>query len=168
MECERKFLVDPCADFGVVGQPSVIRQGYVAVDNVAEVRVRMMTNAVIQNSATLCVKELRLGAIRGEYAWNIPLHDAEELLELASGRVLHKKRWKWGADEGGVWILDVFEGHLDGLVLAEWECSTSEEVLRRPQTVPTFVIREVTEEPQFRNHFLATSEGLTVAALMGS
>ena len=168
MEYERKYLVDPAREFGVQGLPCEIYQGYIAIDELAEVRVRILTDAMMQKSATLCVKERRLGAVRKEYELDVPVCDAEEMLELASNRILQKKRWKWDGGDGGEWILDVFEGRLHGLVLAEWECSTSEAVLRGPSMLSKSIVREVTEDPHFRNHYLATADGLTVASLVGS
>jgi CYTH domain-containing protein len=84
---------------------------------------------------------------------NIYLSPEEyEVLRVLPGRELRKRRHHFGR-----YSIDVFEGPLAGLVLAETEFHTEEEMLEHP--VPDFAIRDVSDDVRYTGGALA-SDGL--------
>jgi len=78
---------------------------------------------------------------------NIYLSQIEyEVLSVFEGNEIRKNRYPYGHD-GRKFSIDVFLGALHGLVLAETEFDTDEEV--RDFTAPTFAAREVTDDELF-------------------
>lgn len=148
LEIERKFLV---AGDGwrsrAKDEPFIYRQGYLALSEHAVVRVRL---SVTENAARLCVKERRVGATRGEFEYTIPVPDAEELLTLATGGLVEKRRFLVPHD-GHVWEVDEFSGANAGLVVAEIELESEDEVFARP----AWLGGEVTGDERYYNAFLA-------------
>ncbi len=85
---------------------------------------------------------------------NIYLTSAEyKLLAGLKGASLIKKRYTY-RNAGNAYGIDVFEGPLSGLVLAEIERHPDQEIEQLP--VPDFAIREVTDDPRFTGGELAT------------
>ena len=81
---------------------------------------------------------------------------AEEyrLLSALPGRVVRKTRHALGRIDGADVFVDVFEGPLSGLIMAEAEFETVEAMGRYP--MPDFAIREVTEDVRYTGGRLAT------------
>jgi CYTH domain-containing protein len=79
-----------------------------------------------------------------------------DLLLALPGCALRKRRHHY-AHGGTVFAIDVFEGQLDGLVLAEAEATTAAQL----GFIPTLPFRsiEVTGRPEFRGDCLAGSNG---------
>ncbi len=78
---------------------------------------------------------------------NFYLDDAEfAVLAQLPGRRLAKKRFKY-TWHGRIFSIDQFQNELDGLILAEIESLTDENLMTIP--VPDFAIREVTDEIEF-------------------
>lgn len=88
---------------------------------------------------------------------------AEEYQRLASldARQLVKQRYEY-LHQGRQYSIDVFEGALIGLILAEIECETTEEVAQLP--FPDFALRDVTVDPFFAGGALATLDHETFQA----
>lgn len=146
IEIERKFLVKGDAWRAVAGPPRTVRQGYLAADAPAVVRVR-----TIAGRAYLTVKTATPGRVRAEYEYQIPLHEAEEMLErLCAPRILEKRRHTVTWDELE-WMVDEFSGALEGLVLAEIELFYADQDV----ALPPWLGREVTGDPAYANHLLA-------------
>ena len=92
---------------------------------------------------------------------NMYLNEVEyEKLSHLAANSLVKKRYRYIHDEHQ-YAVDVFEGPLWGLILAEVECETLQEY-QLLQT-PSFALREVTSEPFFGGGNLA---GLTREAFL--
>lgn len=148
-EIERKFLVaGEVWRKAVVGQ-NKLRQGYVGQSDNASVRLR-----VEEDRAWLTIKSREPGLVRSEFEYPIPVEDAEQLLAVAAiGRVIEKTRHivEWA---GARWEVDVFEGDLSGLVMAEIELSSIDEEV----ALPEWVGREVTDDPAYRNDQLARAD----------
>jgi CYTH domain-containing protein len=88
----------------------------IANNNGQKVRVRI-ANGV----ATIAIKSRRRGPARTEFEYAIPCSDAEEMLRtMCSGNVLDKVR-HFVTYAGNTWQIDVYEGLLEGVVLAEIE-----------------------------------------------
>jgi CYTH domain-containing protein len=84
---------------------------------------------------------------------NMVLTDAEyALLKRLGGREIVKERHVL-PHVGRRWGVDVFRGALEGLILAEVECETREELATIAK--PPFALVEVTEDPFFTGGNLA-------------
>ncbi|SFP16488.1 CYTH domain-containing protein [Mesorhizobium sp. NFR06] len=145
-EVERKFLVSDPAWRSLVEAEIRIRQFYVAAQPGRTVRVRISDG----RSAKLTLKFGDRARERDEFEYPIPLHDAEELMAFAVGRVIEKTRHHV-RHRGYLYEVDVFGGKLAGLVVAELE--TPEHV--SDEMLPDWLGREVTGESRFYNASLA-------------
>jgi CYTH domain-containing protein len=143
MEIERKFLV---ADRSIVANLTgiAIRQGYLSVDPERTVRVRV---SGVRAFVTIKGASSRSGASRAEYEYEIPLPEAEELLdELALAPLIEKTRFRVAAGRL-VWEIDVFGGENDGLVVAEVELPSEATAV----ILPDWIGEEVTGDPRYYN-----------------
>jgi CYTH domain-containing protein len=80
------------------------------------------------------------------------LDDEYRQLSMLPGVQLQKRRYTY-ENLGLQYSIDVFEGPLAGLVLAEIECETTAELMRL--TLPNFVSKDVTDDPFFAGSTLA-------------
>jgi CYTH domain-containing protein len=69
------------------------------------------------------------------------------------GLRLTKVRHRLHASEGWLLSIDEFDGERAGLILAEAECDSAEELAAYP--TPEFAVREVTGEPEYTGSWLA-------------
>ena len=88
-EIERKFLVASEAWRPHVAQVLALRQGYLAAAPDRSIRVR-----IDRDTAWLTLKFGGAGLVREEFEYDIPVSDAEELMQSAIGIVLEKTRHK--------------------------------------------------------------------------
>src|SRR5262249_2027823 len=76
---------------------------------------------IANDVATIALKSRRSGLARTEFEYVIPYSAAEEMLRImCEGNVLDKAR-HFVSHAGNTWQVDVYEGLLDGVVLAEIE-----------------------------------------------
>lgn len=73
-----------------------------------------------------------------------------EILAVLPARELHKRRHHMGR-----YSIDVFEGLLQGLVLAETEFASEEEMRRHPD--PEFAVRDVTDDVRYTGGWLVAN-----------
>jgi CYTH domain-containing protein len=143
IEIERRFL---CRITDLKALSDVprwhIRQGYLT-DREPAVRIRRREDEYI-----LTFKAGR-GLVRREVELPVPPEIGAELMDMAGEHRLDKIRYQVGR-----WEIDLFEGKLTGLVLAEIELSSIDETLP-PAPVGMELGREVTEEGAFTNQRLA-------------
>lgn len=139
-EIERKFLVkegDWRAAEGVR-----YRQGY--LNSVKERVVRVRT---IGEQGYLAVKGLTVGASRLEFEYEIPVRDAEQMLDELCERSLIEKDRRKVQHAGLVWEIDEFFGENQGLVVCEVELESEDQELERPE----WLGEEVTGDPRYFN-----------------
>lgn len=147
-EIERKFVVEAVPE-GMLGRGTAIRQGYLTTEPV-EVRVRSRDGEV----HSLTVKSLG-GLTRAEIELSLTSAQFDELWTLVQAAI-EKTRYLVEVD-GRTLELDVYNGKLAGLVVAEVEFASEEEAAEfRP---PGWLDREVTTDVHFRNSALAHAEG---------
>jgi CYTH domain-containing protein len=141
VEIERKFLVaDESWRAACVGSER-LRDGLIAASDDRKVRVR-----IYENRATLTVKTGLEGRTRGEFEYEIPMKDAEELLAShCSDNILTKTRYR-APYQGFTWEIDVYDGILSGVVLAEVELQDANAAV----PLPDWIGREVTGDPRYR------------------
>ena len=144
-EIERKFLVN--GDFKSSAVKSQrITQGYLC--SVAERTVRVRIKG---DMGYITVKGIgnKSGASRFEWEKEIPVKDAEELLEICEKGVIDKTRYIVPY-EGHTFEVDEFYGDNDGLVVAEVELKSEDERFERP----VWLGKEVTGESRYYNSML--------------
>ena len=140
-EIERKFLVkDGSWRKGATG--TMYRQGFLSTAPERTVRVR-----AAGDRGTLTIKGKSIGARRVEYEYEIPLADAQALLDTLCKRPLIEKVRYRIAHGPHTWEVDVFEGDNAGLVVAELELDSEDEAFARPG----WLGEEVTDDPRYFN-----------------
>ena len=139
-EIERKFLVT--GDDWRSGECSSYRQGYLSIDKLRTVRVR-----VSGETARLTVKGITENATRAEFEYPIPATDATFMLAALCLKPLIEKRRYRIEYNGMTWEADEFLGANAGLVVAEIEL----EAAQQPFEKPLWVGEEVTADPRYFN-----------------
>jgi len=142
-EIERKFLVLNDSWRARASKGTFYRQGYLSLDKRRAVRVR-----VAGGRGFISVKSQEEGRItRREFDYEIPLQDAEEMIEaLCDHPPVDKIRYR--VEEAGMtWEIDVFEGANDGLVVAEIELESEDQPFR----LPDWTGAEVTHDERYLN-----------------
>lgn len=148
-EIERKFLIKKNQlPNEICKNGSKFVQGYLSSN--PAVRVRLSNQGQANAQAWLTVKGSGF-RIRNEFEYEIPVTDAEEMLELCTIK-LAKIRYKLSIGEH-IWEIDEFLDAHSGLWLAEIELTEENEMFIRPD----WLGEEVTEDPRFTNVALAKS-----------
>lgn len=147
VEIERRFLVRGDAWRAAAAGARRLRQGYLAREGGVTVRVRVDGAA-----AWLTIKGPG-SLVRPEFEFPLPAAEAEAMLAtLCPGRALAKTRHT--VPHGGLmWDVDVFEGPLAGIVIAEVELPDP----AHPLTLPGWAGREVTADARYANAALASA-----------
>jgi len=145
LEIEHKFLVNSTV-FRNMAEPMLYRQGYLAVLSDTIIRVRT-TGA----KAFITVKSRVSNLTRKEFEYEIPLDDAEKMLnEMCIGQVIEKYRYRIDY-EGFSWEVDEFLGDNSGLIVAEIEVSDEKQEFEKPGWIDV----EVTDDPRYLNSNLS-------------
>lgn len=150
-EIERKFLVTGDGWKQLVARRSALKQGYLSSNSKATVRVRTWDDA----RAAITLKSAVQGRSRAEFEYDIPIEDARELLALAAPNIVEKQRHDVPIGSV-VWEVDVFEGRHEGLIIAEVELESDDQVVDLPDWVGT----EVTDDDRYYNASLSRTEGV--------
>ena len=141
VEIERKFLLRGDG-WKSLGQPVLLRQGYLSSQRERVVRVR-----IEGEGAVLTIKGRNVGARRGEWEYPIPLADAAELLDGLCEQPLIEKYRRRIEYRGNVWEVDEFLGANAGLVVAEIELDAEDQQFERPE----WIGEEVTDDVRYLN-----------------
>lgn len=144
IEIERKFLVTG-AQWRLLGEPVLLRQGYLSTDPARTVRVR-----VEGGQGVLTIKGKNRGATRGEWEYPIPHDEATELLDTLCPAPLVEKFRTRVTVGNHVWEVDEFLGANKGLLVAEIELAAEDELF----LLPDWVGAEVTGEARYYNSSL--------------
>ena len=146
-EIERKFLVSGEA-WRETAEGTRYRQGFLSTELERTVRVR-----VAGTRGSITVKGKSVGARRAEFEYEIPVADAERMLDTLCKRPLIEKVRYVLAVGAHTWEIDVFEGDNAGLVVAEIELRREDEAFERPE----WVGNEVTDDPRYFNSNLVAN-----------
>lgn len=140
-EIERKFLVanDSWKTAKCIGQRE-LKQAYLLRGTDRSVRIR-----VTDNMALFTIK-LGTGLTRSEFEYEIPIDEANEMIEEAKLPCLHKTRF-YIQNGNDTWELDVFHGALNGLLIAELELTEEAQFFEKPNWLGD----EVTFDPAYLN-----------------
>ena len=141
LETERKFLVMDDS-WRSQAEGTRYRQGYLNSDKERIVRVR-----TIKDKGFLAVKGMTKEGTRTEYEYQVPISDAETLLdEICEKPLIEKDRYRITIG-GVIWEVDEFFGENKGLIVAEVELDNKAQVLDKP----AWIGAEVTEDPRYYN-----------------
>jgi len=147
-EIERKFLVSSTGwKKWVLLKRVDIKQGYISKATSHVVRVR-----VSEHDATLTIKGPKKDITRDEFEYSIPVEDGNQLLKMCDGPIISKTRHYVQDPTHGVWEVDVYKGINRGLVVAEFEMTSSRQVVKLPE----WVGKEVSHDKRYTNTYLAT------------
>jgi adenylate cyclase len=140
IEIERKFLVvgNRWHDAAAGVQ---YRQGYLSTRKDVTVRVRTMGDR-----AALTIKGRTVGATRPEFEYEIPMEDCRQLFALSQQPLIEKTRYTVEYD-GLLWEVDKFHGANEGLIVAECELQSEDQLINKPDWVGD----EVTYDPRYYN-----------------
>ncbi len=142
VEIERKFLVK--GSFHHLSVKNVrIKQAYLSVDPEKTIRLR-----IVGEQAFLTIKTESLNELisRSEWEFEIPLNDALEMMKLCLPGIIDKTRYYIPAGKH-MYEVDVFHDKNEGLVIAEIELSSENEVFEKPE----WLGEEVTGNPAYYN-----------------
>ena len=157
IEIERKFLLKNDSWKSLVTETHIIKQGYLQsgldASQKSSVRIRISNKL-----ANINVKSVDLSMVRQEFEYDIPLHDAEEMLAtLCSDVVIEKVRYKVPFAHH-LWEIDVFEGANAGLQVAEIELGSVDESFEKPDWIGDKAISSfsidyaIQNESDFKNY----------------
>lgn len=149
IEIERKFLLKNDSWKELVTETHIIKQGYLQsgleASQKSSVRIR-----ISNKQANINIKSVQLTMMRQEYEYEIPLHDAEEMLNTLCGDAIIEKTRYYVPYAAHLWEIDVFEGNNAGLEVAEVELiSLSEKV-----EIPGWIGEEVSDDERYYNIYL--------------
>jgi len=156
VEIERSYLLRAMPALPPNGEVWRIAQGYFAADSQGgiEGRLRRVVHSDGRCEFFHTVKR-GFGLVREEIERQIDGQEFERLWPRTEGQRLSKTRHRIPADDGSglVWEIDRFDG-ID-LVLAEVELPAAEVQPRIPPWLAGLIVRDVTEEPEYRNSRIA-------------
>lgn len=142
IEIERKYLVhkDLLPELDVYQHHSII-QGYLSPDPNLTIRIRLKNN-----KAFLTFKGKSIGISRTEIEIPVDVSIAAELISSFELKTLVKKRYLIPFQHLLI-ELDVFEGPLQGLILAEIELHSENQEL----VLPEWIAEEVSDREEYYN-----------------
>jgi adenylate cyclase len=141
-ETERKFLVN--GEFRHLAVSEVnMTQSYLSVNPGKTVRIR-----IAGQNAWLTIKSSINGKsfAKNEWEFSIPLADAMEMLNICVPGKIVKTRYLIPSG-GHTFEVDVFHDKNEGLVIAEIELSSEDEIFLKPD----WLGKEVTGNPAYYN-----------------
>ena len=146
-EIERKFLVEG-ESWRDEATGVKYRQGFLSTVAERTVRVR-----VAGHRGTITIKGKNVGARRAEFEYEIPVDDAEQVLDTLCERPLIEKVRYTLTVGRHTWEVDVFGGDNAGLLVAEIELGSEDEAFDKPEWAGD----EVTDDPRYFNSNLVAA-----------
>lgn len=147
VEIERKFLVTS-EDFKEEAfAKHQIAQGYLNSNPDRTVRIRIKGES---GFLTIKGKNNDSGTTRFEWETKIALMEAKPLLDLCEKGILLKTRYEIQVGKH-VYEVDVFHGENEGLIIAEIELSSEQEVFEKPN----WLGKEVTGDNRYYNSYIS-------------
>lgn len=145
-EIEHKYLVIKDIWENVIPDKSVeIKQAYLLTDPEKTIRVRTKGNV-----GFITVKGKSNGASRLEFEYEIPIDDANELINKFCSNLIEKTRHILIHDNK-TWEVDEFKGLNAGLIVAEIELNSEDE----NYSIPDWIDKNVTDDLRYANSNLS-------------
>lgn len=152
-EIERKYLVKRTKwqahkqlwqrQFPDLGQKYC--QGYIPTANHTTVRVRL-----IGDRGYLTIKSKVIGHTRAEYEYEIPVAEAQEMLDNLCVKPLIEK-FRYRIPSGRlIWEVDEFIGDNEGLIIAEVELEQEDQQIE----LPDWIEKQVNDEKYFNSYLV--------------
>lgn len=142
-EIERKFLIKSNTYKKEASRHYDIKQGFLNRDKYRTVRIRIKANQGFITVKGLSSKD---GLSRLEWEKEISPKDAQGLLKICEGHIIHKTRYEIKIDNH-LFEVDEFHGHHQGLVIAEIELQDKNESFQKPD----WLGEEVTGQLKYYN-----------------
>jgi adenylate cyclase len=146
IEIEHKFLLASNDWREHVSRSIKYQQGYLSSQATSSIRVRISSDR-----AWLNLKSATIGTHRLEYEYEIPLQDANEILNNLCRKPLIEKNRHIVIHDGNTWEIDEFEGDNRGLIIAEIELAEIGKAFSKPH----WLGEEVTHDLRYYNNNLA-------------
>ena len=143
-EIERKYLVTGEFKKDSTGSFKIV-QGYLSHDSERIVRVRIR-----DERAFITIKGIQTGITRYEWEKEISVSDASELLKLCLPHLIEKRRYIVPAGNHIIEV-DEFFGLNSGLIIAETELRSEEEIVK----LPPWIGEEVSQDMEYHNSSLS-------------
>ena len=152
IEIERKFLLKNDNWKSLVTETHMMKQSYLksGLDTSQQSSVRIR---ISNKLASVNIKSADLSMVRKEVEYEIPLHNAEEMLKTLCGDVIIEKTRYYVPYAHHLWEIDVFEGENAGLQVAEIELGSVDEFFEKPD----WIADEVSEDKRYFNNYLLRS-----------
>lgn len=146
IEIEHKFLLANDDWREHINRSVKYRQGYLSSEASTSIRVR-----ISDEKAWLNIKSATIGTHRHEYEYEIPLSDANEIIDHLCRKPIIEKTRHFVSHDGNIWEIDEFAGLNQGLRVAELELSEIGEAFAKPPWLGA----EVTDDLRYYNNNLA-------------
>ncbi len=147
IEIEHKFLLANNNWREQITHSVKYRQGYLSSQATSSIRVR-----ISNDNAWLNIKSATIGTHRHEYEYEIPLEDANEIINILCRKPVIEKTRHFVIDDENTWEIDEFTGDNKGLIIAEIELSE----VGKDFSKPNWIGDEVTHDLRYYNNNLAT------------
>ena len=144
-EIERKFLLANDTWRKKIQKSTIIRQGFLNTAPERTVRIRQKGD-----KGFLTIKGKNEGIARQEFEYEIPLNEAQELLNMCLPHLIEKERFIV-LENDLIWEIDVFEGNNKGLIVAEVELENIAQTI----ILPAWVGQEVSDDIRYYNSNLS-------------
>lgn len=147
IEIERKFLTTSDEFKSVAFKQNRIVQGYLSTVPERTIRVRIK-----DEKGFLTIKGIsnESGLSRFEWEKEIPIFEADALLKICEKGVIDKTRYEVKVGNH-IFEIDEFHGENKGLIIAEIELSSEDEVFEKPN----WLGKEVTNDSRYYNSYLS-------------
>lgn len=147
IEIERKFLTTSDEFKAVAFNQNRIVQGYLSSVPERTIRVRIKGN-----KGFLTIKGIsnESGLSRFEWEKEIPVQEASNLMKLCEKGVIDKTRYEVKVGNH-IYEVDEFYGENKGLIIAEIELKTEDEIFEKPNWIGI----EVTNDKRYYNSYLS-------------
>ena len=146
IEIEKKFLLKNEDWKRQCTEGVQIKQGYLNSHTERTVRIR-----ISGGNGEITIKGKTENLTRKEFEYQIPYEEALSLIQLCETPIIEKTRFKI-KQENLTWEIDQFGGENIGLIIAEVELESENQIL----TLPSWVGKEVSQDSKYYNSSLLT------------
>jgi adenylate cyclase len=146
IEIEHKFLLRNNDWRQNITRSVQYQQGYLSSKASSSIRIR-----ISDEKAWLNIKSATIGTHRHEYEYEIPLQDANEIINTLCSKPIIKKTRYIVINDTNTWEIDEFHEENKGLIIAEIELKEIGESFLKPH----WLGEEVTRDTRYYNNNLA-------------
>ncbi|MFA6815629.1 MAG: CYTH domain-containing protein [Lentisphaeria bacterium] len=154
LEIERKYLLKDDSWRSQVTRACEITQAYFCPNPEYTLRIRIID----QKKALITLKGRSHHLTRKEFEYEIPLDDAQDLIQsFCDTRILHKRR-HYILQDTNTWEIDEYFGRLKGFYTAEIELQHEDAFFPKP----AWLGREISNEHKYSNQRLASGSDISI------